>query len=59
MFFRYRVERPQAGQARIYILGPDGLIIQEHLETDAAKADAMTDAPEAEGKLGIDIGIGG
>lgn len=61
MFFKIRVERPQAGQARICVLDPDGEIEHEFLETDPTKADAMTNALEnAEGgsKLGVDIGPG-
>ena len=61
MITKVRVERPQAGQARICMLGPDGEIVDEFLETDPVKADAMTDALEnAPGgsKLGVDIGPG-
>ena len=61
MMFKVRIERPQAGQARICLLGPDGEVMHEHIETDAAKADAMTNALEnAPGgsKLGVDIGPG-
>jgi len=61
MFFKIRVERPQAGQARICMIGPDGDIEHEFMEMDPAKADAMTTALEnAPGgsKLGVDIGPG-
>jgi len=61
MFLKIRVEKPQAGQARICMIGPDGEIEHEFLETDPAKADAMTTALEnAPGgsKLGVDIGPG-
>ena len=61
MIFKYRVERPQAGQARICLIGADGEVVHEHLETNAAKADAMTNALEnAPGgsKLNVDIGPG-
>jgi hypothetical protein len=43
------------------MLSQDGEVINEFLETDAAKADAMTNALEnAPGgsKLGVDIGPG-
>ena len=61
MMMKIRVERPQAGQARICLLNAEGEIVQEHLETNATKADAMTNALEnAPGgsKLGVDIGPG-
>lgn len=56
---KYKVERPQAGQALISVIGPDGTVLETHLETDAAKADAMTSALEAApggSKLGVEIG---
>lgn len=56
--FKYKVERPQAGQALITLLNGDGSVMQEHLETDPVKADAMTDALDSVGKLGVELGPG-
>ena len=61
LFLKYKVTRPQAGQALIEMLNPDGSTRDSFLETNAAKADAMTNALEnAPGgsKLGVEIGPG-
>ena len=55
---RVLVERPQPGQARVCLIGPDGNIVQEHLETNPTKADAMTNALESQGELGVVRGTG-
>jgi len=58
---KIRIERPAPGQARICVMAQDGTVLHEKIETDPAKADALTDALEnAEGgsKLGVDLGPG-
>ncbi len=55
MNLRKRVTRPLPDQALIEVT-INGGPVQSYLETDAAKANAMTDALEAIGKLGVWVG---
>ena len=54
--FKLNVTKPGAGQARIVVTDKNGTVTHDQTETDAAKADALTDALTGAGKLGVDIG---
>ena len=52
-----KIERPAPGQARITCTTTRGAVVQ--MELDATRADALTDALEAAGKLGVNIDVPG
>ena len=54
IFPTINITKPQAGQALVVLTYPNGET-RTFLETDATKADALTDAIDAASMLGVDI----